>query len=131
MKQDFYKFHRSWETTFMLSSDINAAFNAHSDTRYLCGENHGELNYKFERCFFVASHEEKSLNMSQQIDFCAARKATMVYPRKRNELNHIWKFYKKFMGWSEKPKFSRRFETNFTVFIYLHRLAHGNRSKYS
>ena len=81
-------------------------FNYSKDARFVCGENHAEINLEFNRCFFVDSHCGSGLNLSQQIAHCESRGSVLTYPRSYDEVVFIWEFYQSFRGWKKSTKFS-------------------------
>ena len=62
----------------------------------ICGRNHGQIFYAFERCYFVFHHKNGSLNLTEQISECKARDAKLADPRNVPEIHVIWDVYLEF-----------------------------------
>ena len=75
-------------------------FGTSNDVRNLCGKNHGELNFVYNRCFFFLSHDSSPKTMIEQNELCNSRRADLVCPRNEQELFLIWSFYERFRGWN-------------------------------
>ena len=79
-------------------------FRTSTGIRNLCGNNHGELNFMYNRCFFVLSHVSSPKNMMEQHELCSSKSADLVYPRSEQELFFIWSFYEMFRGWNSETE---------------------------
>ena len=74
------------------------------DIRFLCGKNHGLLEFEYKRCYFIGTHSENKLDFWEQAEFCNIRDATLSYPRSKNEIGYIFNFYKSFRGWDHNTQ---------------------------
>ena len=75
-----------------------------SDIRFLCGKNHGRLEFEYKRCYFIGTHSEIKLDFWDQAEFCLNRNATLSYPRSKNEISYIFSFYQTFRGWDHRTE---------------------------
>ena len=86
--------------SLMTHSKQASWFGTSNDVRNLCGKNHGELNFVYNRCFFVLSHDLSPKTMLEQDELCSSKGADLVYPRSKQELFYIWSLYQMFRGWN-------------------------------
>ena len=64
-----------------------------------CSSNHGFVNFRFQRCYFLARHSEMGLTFVEQLRYCENRGASLFYPRSLSEADYIWNFYTASRNW--------------------------------
>ena len=81
-------------------------FDLSKDPRLKCGRNHASLNLDFKRCYFIENFTENGKNLSEQVDHCSVKDATLFYPRSELELDHVWQLYKQYQRWDRTSNVS-------------------------
>ena len=67
-----------------------------------CSFNHGFVNFKYQRCYFLAHHLGSGLQIHEQVGYCQSKNASLFYPRIRAEADFMWNFYTASRNWNIK-----------------------------
>ena len=110
-------FHHSTEYTSLLHSQTSKASNvlrkvvdssmkrisvdnqvfkdwdSNLNIRSECGQLGGLYNLRFKRCYFIIDHQTQPMNSSELINSCRSNRANLCYPRSKEEIVLIWKFF--------------------------------------
>ena len=93
-----FAYSNAWQSKEKLC-DWNHVFGTPSRSqngtfRSLCSLNHGTYDWGLKRCFFIQRHSFPGLTFRQEATFCNSKKTALSYPRSRNEVIFLWKFFK-------------------------------------